>query len=178
MDATSTSRHSSCVIFKSKLHAVCFCCVFSQLARTRFTRVLPQIRRHLKNILKSRLYFHDWMINHIRFRECDAAIMQGTLKYCICMDILLVYTHLDPFQLVLLLRNHGRFWFHCEPIERQGSPGWKWMVDNLCFQCGDQQLDHLTKTQAFSIWEIEHIRYLETTCGDFFVNEHIWYMCI
>lgn len=142
----------------------------------RFTHVSP-----LKNILTSRLYFHDWMINHIRFRECDAAIMQDTSKIikisCICMNILLVYTHLDPSNWFCCWETHGRFWFHCEPIERQGSPGWK--VDWLTIYASNVETNTwtlLSKTQAFSIWEIEHIQHLETTCGDFFQWTYMIYM--
>ena len=147
----------------------------------RFTRVLPQIRWHLKNILKSRLYFHDWTINHIRFQQCDAAIMQDTLRI---IKILHLYEHFaciytfGPFQLVLLLRNHGRFWFHCEPIERQGSPGWK--VDWLTIYASNVEINSWTllgpKTPAFSIWEIEHIQHLETTCGVFFKWTYMIYI--
>ena len=178
MDATSTIRHSFGVIFKSKLHAVCFCCVFIVIGphaiHPCFTSNTLTFEEHPKKSAllpwlndKPHSFQRMWCRNNARYIKI----------YCLCMDILLVYTHLDPSQLVLLLRNHGRFWFHCEPIERQGSPGWK--VNGEKIYASNVEINSWTllgpKTQAFfhlGNWTHKTSgNHLRLACN---LNEHIY----
>ena len=69
-------------------------------------------------------------------------------KWTFCL-----YIHIWTLPTGFVAEKHGRFWFHCEPIERQGSPGWKWMVDNLCLRCGGQQLDTVVQNTCFFPFE-------------------------
>lgn len=104
--------------------------------------------------------------------------------YCICMNILLVYTvriWTLPTGFVAEKPMAG-FDSIANPLKGKGALGGKWMVDNLCFQCGDQHLDPVVQnTSFFHLGNWTHTTFGNHLRGFFSMNIYDIYvsnMCI